>query len=137
MQISNAYVHNPVKLRVRWKALYLDILKKAKRVSQDNGQRICAINCLSINYLKFKSCIIQIFLLLFTKSCLTCDPMVCSLPGSSVHGILQARILEWVAISFSRGSSWPRDQTCIPCIGSDSLPLSYLVPIHQAKIRNF
>ena len=32
-------------------------------------------------------------------------------PGSSVHGILQARVLEWVAISFSRGSSWPRDQT--------------------------
>ena len=42
------------------------------------------------------------------------DPMDCSPPGSSVHGILQARILEWVAISFSRGSSWPRDRTCIP-----------------------
>ena len=35
-------------------------------------------------------------------------PMDCSLPGSSVHGILQARILEWVAISFSKGFSWPR-----------------------------
>ena len=43
--------------------------------------------------------------------------MDCSLPGSSVHGIFQARILEWVAISFSRGSSWPRDQTCISCTG--------------------
>ena len=44
--------------------------------------------------------------------CLTlCDPMDGSLPGSSVHGILQARILEWVAISFSRGSSRPRDRT--------------------------
>ena len=40
-----------------------------------------------------------------------CNPMDCSLPGSSVHGILQARILEWVAISFSRGSSQPRDWT--------------------------
>ena len=50
--------------------------------------------------------------------CLTlCDPMACSLPVFSVHRILQARILEWVAISFSRGSSWPRDQTCISCIG--------------------
>ena len=39
------------------------------------------------------------------------DPMDCSPPGSSVHGILQARILEWVAISFSRGSSRPRDRT--------------------------
>ena len=44
--------------------------------------------------------------------CLTlCDPMDCSLPGSSVHGIFQARILEWVAISFSRGSSQPSDRT--------------------------
>ena len=44
------------------------------------------------------------------QSCLTLsDPMDCSLPGSSVRGILQARILEWVAIAFSRGSSRPRD----------------------------
>ena len=40
-----------------------------------------------------------------------CDPVDCSPPGSSIHGILQARILEWVAISFSRGSSHPRDRT--------------------------
>ena len=44
-----------------------------------------------------------------------CDPMDCSLPGSSVHGILQARILEWVAIPFFRGSSWPRDRTQVSC----------------------
>ena len=43
------------------------------------------------------------------------DPMDCGLPGSSVQGILQARVLEWVAISFSRGSSWPRDQTQVSC----------------------
>ena len=41
---------------------------------------------------------------------------VACLPGSSVHGVLQARILEWVAILFSRGSSWPRDQTQVSCI---------------------
>ena len=41
--------------------------------------------------------------------------MDCSPPGSSVHGVLQARILEWVAISFSRGSSQPRDQTLVSC----------------------
>ena len=40
-----------------------------------------------------------------------CDRMGCSRPGSSVHGIFQARVLEWVAISFSRGSSWSRDWT--------------------------
>ena len=45
-----------------------------------------------------------------------CNPTDCSPPGSSVHGILQARILEWVAISFSRGSSKNRDQTWISCI---------------------
>ena len=42
--------------------------------------------------------------------------MDCSLPGSSIHGILQARILEWTAISFSRGSSQPRDQIQVSCI---------------------
>ena len=48
----------------------------------------------------------------FTQSCPTlCVPMDCSLPGSSIHGIFQARILEWVAISFSRRSSRPRDGT--------------------------
>ena len=51
------------------------------------------------------------------QSCLTlCDPKDCSLPGSSVHGILQARILEWVAISFSGGSSQLGDQTCVSYI---------------------
>ena len=45
-----------------------------------------------------------------------CNPMDCSLRGSSVHGISQARILEWVAISFSRRSSRPRDQTCVSCM---------------------
>ena len=43
-------------------------------------------------------------------------PMNCSLPGSSVHGILQARILEWIAIPFSSRSSWPSDQTVVSCI---------------------
>ena len=44
------------------------------------------------------------------------DPMDCSPPGSSVHRILQVRILEWVAISFSKGSSWPRGWTQVSCI---------------------
>ena len=46
------------------------------------------------------------------------DPMDCSPPGPSVHGISQARIPEWVAISFSGESSRPRDQTCVSCIGN-------------------
>ena len=51
------------------------------------------------------------------QSCPTpCHPMDCSPPGSPAHGILQARILEWVAIPFSRGSSWSRDRTQVSCI---------------------
>ena len=54
---------------------------------------------------------------LVTQLCPTlCDLMDYSPPDSSVHGILQARILEWVAIFFSRTSSWPRDQTQVSCI---------------------
>ena len=55
---------------------------------------------------------------LVAKACPTlCDPMDCSLPEFSVLGILQARILEWVAVFFSRGSSWSKDWTCISCTG--------------------
>ena len=55
--------------------------------------------------------------MLVAQSCLTvCDPMNCSPPGTSVYGILQARIPEWVAMSFSKGSSQPSDQTWISCI---------------------
>ena len=62
------------------------------------------------------------------QSCPTlCDPIDCSPPGSSVHGILQARTLEWVAISFLRGSSWPKDSTCyllgVLYLQAGSLPL--------------
>ena len=57
-----------------------------------------------------------------TQSCPTlCDPMDCSLPGSSIHSIHQARIQEWVAISFSSGSSWPRDQIQVSCTAGRSL----------------
>ena len=52
------------------------------------------------------------------QSCLTlCDPMDCSPPGPNVHGVFQARILKWVAMPFSRGSSWSRDRTQISCTG--------------------
>ena len=60
---------------------------------------------------------------LSAQSCPTlCDPMDCSLQGSSVHGIFQARVLEWVAISFSRGCSRSRDWTRVFCIATDALP---------------
>ena len=67
----------------------------------------------------------SLLLLCCAQSCLIpCDPKDGSPPGSSVHGIFQARILEWVAISFSRGSSWPMNWThfsCISCTGKQVL----------------
>ena len=60
---------------------------------------------------------------LVTQSCLTlCEPMDCSLSNSSVHRILQAKILEWAVSAFSRESSQPRDQTGSPALQTDSLP---------------
>ena len=65
---------------------------------------------------------------LVTKLCLTLAE--CSPPGSSVHGIFQARILEWTAISFSRGSSRPRNQTQVSCIAGRFLTNSLLIHQH-------
>ena len=77
-----------------------------------------------------------------------CNPMDCSLPGSSVHGILQVRILERVAIPFSRGSSWPRNQTQGPHISGrlftvwasrealSSFPFSFLFPEDWTCLRS-
>ena len=63
---------------------------------------------------------------LVTKSCPTlCNPIEYSQSVSSVHGILQARILEWVAMPSSRGSSQPRDLIASPALQVDSLPLSH------------
>ena len=74
---------------------------------------------------------------LVAQSCLTlCDLMNCSPPGSSVHGILQARIQEWVAMPPSRGSSQPRDRTYVsyacPLWQASSLPL---VPLGKSLFR--
>ena len=55
-------------------------------------------------------------MLIAQSSSTLCDPMDCSPSGSSLYGILQVRMLEWVAIPFSRGSCWPRDGTLVSCI---------------------
>ena len=66
------------------------------------------------NVFKWHSCVCKCSV---TQSCpILCDPMDCSPPGSSVHGIFQARTLEWVAISYSRGYSQLRDRTCVSCV---------------------
>ena len=65
-----------------------------------------------------------------------CNPIDCSLPDSSVHGISQAKILEWVDISFSRGFSWPRGWTHISCISRlVFLPLSTSPMLYQRSLN--
>ena len=73
-------------------------------IMKPNQTRTLNIHGISLNYRKKVKLPSRVQL---------CNPMDCSLSGSFVHGIFQARILEWVAISFSRGSSWPRDWTWV------------------------
>ena len=71
-----------------------------------------------------------------TQSCPTlCDPMDYSVPGSSVYGIFQARILEWVAISFCRRSSWPRNWTHVSCISCTDKWNLYHCDIWEAPVK--
>ena len=63
--------------------------------------------------------------------------MDCSLTDSSVHGILQARILEWVAISYSRGSCWPRDRTLDSCISCTDRRILYHCPTWETHTYTF
>ena len=65
-------------------------------------------------------------LLLFTHKVMfdSCDPMNCNLPGSSIHGVFQARILEWVAIAFSREYSWPASLVS-PALTKYTLPQNH------------
>ena len=71
------------------------------------------LNPFQVNFCKWRKIVVS----LLSRIQLFCGSMDCSLPGSSVHRISQSRILEWVAISFSKWSSQPRDQTWISCTG--------------------
>ena len=85
------------------------------------------LNLLNLNYS------LAAFVLV-AQLCLTLrSPMDCSPSGSSVHGILQARILEWVAISFSRGSSHPRGQTQVSCIFCNGRQIFFLPLLPSGK----
>ena len=95
------------------KPLYLHILKLVLPATISNG---CSIFCVCVCVCVCVCACAQSFPTL-------CDRMDCSLAGPSVHGISQARIPEWVAISSSRGSSRPRDRTCVSCVSC--------VPYHQ------
>ena len=82
---------------------------------------ILVLNCSSVSFFVVCCCLVA-------KSYLFCDPMDSSSPGSSIHGVSQARILEGVASSFSRGSSRPRERTCISCIAG-----GFFIPEPQGK----
>ena len=71
---------------------------------------ICLFTCVS------SQCLVCMCVCSVMSSSWRCHE--CNLSGSSGHGISQAEILEWVAISYSRVSSWPREWTCIPCVSS-------------------
>ena len=78
-----------------------------------------------------------VFVKVKVKSCPTlCDPVDSSPPGSSIHGISQARILEWVAASFSRGPSWPRDWTCTSCVFCTDRWTLYHCNLWEARFQN-
>ena len=86
------------------------------RTSENSSKLVEFIIFKLANYLWFSLCS-KLYVWVCTQSCLTLwEPTDCSPPSSSVHVISQARILEWVAISSSRRTSWPRDQTHIPYI---------------------
>ena len=75
-------------------------------------------------FLSLSPCTVSLLLpsacMLLLQLCLIlCDSIDCSLPGSSAYGILQERILEWVVMPFSWGSSWQKDQTWVACIAAD------------------
>ena len=73
-----------------------------------------------------------------SQSCPTlCDPMDSNPPGTCVHGISQARILEWIAMPYSRGSSWPRDQTQVYCIAGRCITTEPLGKPTAVHIVNF
>ena len=127
--------------RVQWLLIILRIKDKLLKILCDLAANLFSANTEIISHLsQFTSHLASLLILWCTKSfpsyglcrrflCLKCseseshltlwDPMDCSLPSSSVHGILQARTLEWVAVPFSRGSSQPRNPTQVSRIAGE------------------
>ena len=96
-------------ITVTYKYLYSTLKQMLRFIRHDTCHQS---TCISVKKIQLHYCISWL-----AQSCpILCDPMGWSLPGLSVHGILQARILECVAISSPRASSWPRDETCFSCV---------------------
>ena len=114
ISLSNEYPRL-ISFRIDWFDL-LAVQGTLKSLLQQHNSKASVLRCSAFFLVQLS----LLVLVLVAQSCLTlCDPMDCmdcSLSGSSVHGILQARILEWVSISFSRGSSKARDRAWVSCI---------------------
>ena len=129
---KNLFYYNNRTTRPRQK---MDKIKCQSPIRAHRGRTMAGTDCLVCTAL------LKLFLrhccCLVTQSCSTlCDPVDCSLPGFSVHGISQTRILEWVAISFSRESSWPRSQTHISCASCIGRQILYQLS-HQEKAKRY
>ena len=114
ISLSNEYPRL-ISFRIDWFDLFA-VQGTLKSLLQQHNSKASVLRCSAFFLVQLS----LLVLVLVAQSCLTlCDPMDCmdcSLSGSSVHGILQARILEWVSISFSRGSSKARDRAWVSCI---------------------
>ena len=113
---KNLFYYNNRTTRPRQK---MDKIKCQSPIRAHRGRTMPGTDCLVCTAL------LKLFLrhccCLVTQSCSTLDPVDYSLPGFSVHGISQARTLECTVISFCWGSSWPRDRTCVSCVGRQVL----------------
>ena len=129
-----------VRDRETWSAAVCGVAKSQRWQPSNNNK--CTSHCTFFNHdsfiLQLEVCTSYEWVSEVTQSCPTlCDPMDCSLPGFSIHGIFQARILEWVAISFSRGSSQPRDRTLVSHIAGRRFTLWAIREIHLVSINYF
>ena len=110
-------LHHPHMLSTTGKVFLIFTKGSSQETQIEKTCRSWLNSCKSLSSFSWVVSFICMCVCSVTTLCPTlCDLMDYRLPSSSVHGILQARILEWVAISSSRGSSRPRDGTCISCI---------------------
>jgi len=118
MDLPGSSVHGILQTRI----LEWVVMPSSKGSSQPRDQtHISNVSCIgracSLPLVPPGKSLLNSSVVLVTQSCLNlCDPIDCIPPGSSVHGILQARILAWIAIPFFKGSSWPRDRMWVSCI---------------------
>ena len=105
---------------ITWMNLEVIMLSKISQIERQKSHGITYVKSLKIESwkeAKNRKVVTRVCMWVSAHLCPTlCDIIDSSLPGSSVHGIFEARILEWVAIPFSRGSFWPRGQTQVSCI---------------------